>query len=77
MNNQQRLQEIEQRLEILKVMDNKINTIISMLSDKRNSEPNIQFTKANANVDDSELKSYEKEFFEMLDKQRENNNNNA
>ena len=69
MNNQQRLEEIKDRLEILKVMDNKIDTIISMLSDKRNScEPLITFSKANQNADDSELKSYEMEIFSMLDK---------
>ena len=68
MTNQQRLEEIQQRLEILNVMDNKINTIISMLSDKRNSEPLIKFTKANSNANDSELKSYEIEIFSMLDK---------
>ena len=60
MNNQQRLEEIQQRLELLKVMNNKIDAILSMLSDKRNScEPSITFIKANPNTDDSELKSYE------------------
>ena len=68
MTNQQRLEEIQKRLEILNVMDNKINTIISMLSDKRIIEPDIQFTKANPNADDNELKSYEMEIFSMLDK---------
>ena len=69
MNNQQRLEEIQERLEVLKVMDNKIDAIISMLSDKRNNcEPLITFTKANPNADDSELKSYEMEIYSMLDK---------
>ena len=68
MNNQQRLEEIQNRLEVLKLMDNKIDAIISMLSDKRNNEPSIQFTKANPNVDDSELKSYEMEIYSMLDR---------
>ena len=74
MNNQQRLEEIEQRLEMLNVLNNKMDTIISMLSDKRNSEPDIQFTKANANADDRQLKSYEMELFQMLDNQRRNKN---
>ena len=69
MTNTQRLEDIQQRLEILNVLDNKINTIITMLSDKNNScEPLISFSKANPNVDDSELKSYEMEIFSMLDK---------
>ena len=69
MTNQQRLEQIQNRLEILNEMDNKINAIITMLSDKRNNfGPDIQFTKANPNVDDSELKSYEMEIFSMLDK---------
>ena len=66
MNNQQRLQEIEERLEILKVMDNKINIIISMLSDKRNSDPNIEFTKAN-NVENTFIQDRQKELFSSLD----------
>ena len=70
MTNIQRLEEIQQRLEMLKVLNDKINTIISMLSDKRNSEPTIQFTKANPNADDRQLKSYEVELFQMLDNQR-------
>ena len=74
MTNQQRLEEIEQRLEMLNVLNNKMDTIISMLSDKRNTEPDIQFTKANTNADDSELKSYEMEIFQMLDNQRRNKN---
>ena len=74
MNNQQRLEEIQQRLEVLKVLNDKINTIISILSDKgNNSELNIQFTKANANADDNQLKSREMEIFQMLDSQRVNN----
>ena len=69
MTNNQRLEEIQQRLEMLKVLNDKINTIISMLSDKKNNnEPLITFTKANPNADDSELKSYEMEIFSMLDK---------
>ena len=72
MTNQQKLQEIEQRLEMLNVLDNKIDTIITMLSDKRNIEPLITFSKANANANDSELKSYEMELFQKLDNQRRN-----
>ena len=69
MNNQERLEDIQKRLEMLIVLDNKINTIISMLSDKRNNnEPLTTFVKANANADDSELKSYEMQIYSMLDK---------
>lgn len=75
MTNTQRLEEIQQRLEVLKVMDNKIDTIISILSDKKNNcEPLITFSKANPNVDDREMKSYEVELFQTLDNQRVNNN---
>ena len=64
--NQQRLEDIQQRLEVLKVMDNKINTIISMLSDKRNSEPLITFTKAN-NVENTFIEDRQREIFNSLD----------
>ena len=66
MNNQQRLEEIEQRLGILKVMDNKIDTIITMLSDKGNIEPSITFTKAN-NVENTFIEDRQKEIFSSLD----------
>ena len=72
MNNQQRLEEIEQRLEMLKVLNDKLNTIINMMEVK-SCVPNIQFTKANPNADDSELKAYEMELFQKLDNQRGNN----
>ena len=68
MTNQQRLEEIQQRLEMLKVLNDKLNTIISMLSDKRNNEPLITFTKANPNADDSQLRIREMEIYTMLDK---------
>ena len=75
MNNQQRLEEIKQRLEMLNVLNNKMDTIISMLSDKNKScEPMTTFVKANANADDTELKSYEMEIFQRLDNQRRNKN---
>ena len=67
MNNQQRLEEIEQRLEVLNVLNDKLNTIINMMEVK-SCVPNIQFTKANPNADDSELKAYEMELYSMLDK---------
>ena len=66
MTNQQRLEEIQQRLEMLNVMDNKINTIISMLSDKKNIEPLITFTKAN-NVENTFIEDRQKELFNSLD----------
>ena len=67
MTKQERI-DILERLEMLNVLDNKIDTIISMLSDKNNTEPSITFSKANSNVDDSELKSYEMAIYSMLDK---------
>ena len=74
MTNQQRLEEIQQRLEMLKVLNDKLNTIINKLSDKNNNEPLTSFVKANANANDSELKSYEMELFQKLDNQRRNKN---
>ena len=60
---------------ILEVLNKKLDTIIQLLENKNKScEPDIQFTKANANADDSELKSYEMEIFQMLDNQRVNKN---
>ena len=67
MTNQQRLEEIQQRLEMLNVLDNKINTIITMLSDKKNNcEPTIQFTKAN-NVENTFIEDRQRELFQALD----------
>ena len=66
MTNQQKLQEIEQRLEMLNVLDNKIDIIITMLSDKRNIEPLITFTKPN-NVENTFIEDRQKELFNSLD----------
>ena len=66
MTNQQRLEEIQQRLEILKVLNDKLNTIISILSDKRIIEPDIQFIKPN-NVENTFIEDRQKELFQVLD----------
>ena len=67
MNNQQRLEEIQNRLEMLNVLNNKINTIISMLSDKRNNtEPLISFSKPN-NVENTFIEDRQREIFQALD----------
>ena len=66
--NQQRLEYIQNRLEILNAMDNKIDAIISMLSDKRNSEPTTTFTPASNKASDKFIKEREMEIFQMLDK---------
>ena len=66
MTNQQRLEAIQERLKMLNVLDNKINTIISMLSDKNNNEPLITFTKAN-NVKNTFIEDRQKELFNSLD----------
>ena len=58
----------QERMDTLEEVNLKLDKIISMLSDKRNSELSIQFTKANPNADDSEMKSYEMEIYSMLDK---------
>ena len=64
----------EERLNILAELNQKIDKIIELLEIKNNSEPLTSFVKANANADDSELKSYEMEFFQKLDNQRVNKN---
>ena len=65
----------EERLNKLAELNQKLNMIIELLENKNKiSEPDIQFTKANANANDSELKSYEKELFQKLDNQRRNKN---
>ena len=58
----------QERMDILEEVNLKLDKIISMLSDKNNTEPSITFSKANPNVDDSELKSYEMEIYSMLDR---------
>ena len=66
----------QQRLDKLAELTQRLDRIIELLENKnknKSCEPNIQFTKANANADDSELKSYEVEFFQKLDNQRVNN----
>ena len=56
-----------ERIDILERLDK----IIELLENKNKScEPSITFTKANANANDSELKSYEVEFYQMLDKSK-------
>lgn len=71
MNNLERLQQIEQRLQMLDVLNANINKIIVMLEDmarvKRNIEPTVTFKSANNNNRDGELKAREREIFKMLD----------
>ena len=67
MTKQERI-DILERLEMLNVLDNKINTIISMLSVKRNSEPMTSFTPASNKASDKFIKEREMEIFQMLDK---------
>ena len=63
----------QERMDILEQLNQKLDTIIQLLENK-NKSCDIQFTKANPNADDSQLKSREMEIFQMLDNQRENKN---
>ena len=45
----------------------RLDTIIKLLSPKKNNEPLITFSKANSNADDSELRKRELELFQVLD----------
>ena len=66
MTKQERI-DILERLEMLNVLDNKINTIITMLSDRKNScEPLITFSKPN-NVENTFIEDRQKELFNSLD----------
>ena len=67
MTNQQRLEEIEQRLELLGELNKKIDEILKLLEPKKNCELLMSFKPANNNNRDSELKSREREIFQMLD----------
>ena len=59
----------EERMDMLEILTQRLDKIIELLENKnKRCEPNIQFTKANPNADDSEMKSYEMEIFSMLDK---------
>ena len=59
----------EERMNMLEILTQRLDKIIELLENKnKRCEPNIQFTKANPNADDSEMKSYEMEIFSMLDK---------
>ena len=60
----------EERMFILEVLNKKLDTIIQLLENKnkRCDQPLIRFSKANPNVDDRQLKSYEMGLFQMLDK---------
>ena len=63
----------QERMDILERLSLKLDRIIELLENNKRCEPTIQFTKANANANDSELKSYEMELFQKLDNQRVNN----
>ena len=70
MTNQQRLEEIEQRLNILNELNKKIDKIIILiehgLSPKENVEPLTTFIKAN-NVENTFVEDRTKELFAELD----------
>ena len=68
MTNQQRLEDIQQRLEMLKVLNDKLNTIINMMEVKRNIEPMTTFTPASNKASNEFIKEREMEIFQMLDK---------
>ena len=59
----------QEHIDILERLDR----IIELLENK-NKSCDIQFTKANPNADDRQLKSREMEIFQMLDNQRVNKN---
>ena len=48
----------------------KLDRIIQLLEGKKNSEPLITFSKANPNVNMSEIKQYEQEIYKELDNKR-------
>ena len=67
----------EERMFILAEITQRLDRIIELLENKnknKSCEPLTTFVKANANANDSELKSYEMEIFQMLDNQRRNKN---
>ena len=68
MTNQERLETIQQRLEMLKVLNDKLNTIINMMEVKNNIEPMTTFIPASNKASDKFIKEREKEIFQMLDK---------
>ena len=45
----------------------RLDKIIELLENKKNSEPIITFSKANKNADDSFIKEREREIFNLLD----------
>ena len=57
----------QERMDILERLSLKLDRIIEILENNKRYELDIQFTKANANANDSELKLYEKELFNSLD----------
>ena len=60
----------QERMDILERLSLKLDRIIEILENNKRYELDIQFTKANANANDSELKSYEMEFFQKLDRSK-------
>ena len=67
MTNQQRLEEIQQRLELLSLLDIKLDKIIELLEVKKNNGPLITITKAN-NVENTFIEDRQKELFNSLDR---------
>lgn len=69
MSKQDRIDLINQRLEILGELNQKIDKIIAMMESKKYSEPDIEFIPAN-NVNNTFAKNREKEIFKELDGKR-------
>ena len=61
----------QERLDILAELTGRLDRIIELMEVKRNnSEPLITFSKANPNVNMSEIKQYEQEIYKELDNKR-------
>lgn len=76
MTDKERLQQIEQRMELLITISKRMEKIIMHMEEmakvKRPIEPDIKFKSANNNKSrDDELKAREMEIFQMLDNKKE------
>ena len=69
MNNQQRLEDIQQRLDKLAELTQRLDRIIELLENKNKScEPMTTFIPASNKASDKFIKEREMEIFQMLDK---------
>ena len=66
MNNQQRLEQIQERLEMLKVLNDKLNKIINMMEVK-SCEPMTTFVPASNKASDKFIMERQREIFSSLD----------